>query len=415
MNLDKYSFGVGDRFGMQGKAQLQAFLKARDHHVRISPVWNKSHREHSTIKTDPVSVREKADAAVKELNWQDPYFVDADHISMPIVDPYIPVSDFFTIDVAAFIGEKASENTIREFIEFNSSYTGTLEIPGMKEPFDITEDFILNVGEKFLQATSEASKIYQHILAKKGGDNFIAEISMDEVEDPQTPAELFFILSALKFNEVTVRTIAPKFSGRFNKGVDYVGDVDKFEREFEQDLLVIDYAVKEFGLPANIKLSVHSGSDKFSLYPVISRLIRKHGKGVHVKTAGTTWLEELAGLALSGGEGLEMAREIFKTALDRYDELTAPYSTVIDIKPEKLPGKQEIENWDKLKFSRSLRHDPSDPDYNPAFRQLLHVGYKIAAEYGDDFRSLVTKNESLISSLVTENLFDKHIRPLFIQ
>ena len=90
---------------------------------------------------------------------------------------------------------------------------------------------------------------------------------------------------------------APKFTGRFNKGVDYVGDLVQFEREFNDDLCVIAHAVKQYGLPANLKLSVHSGSDKFSLYPAIRRALAKHGAGVHVKTAGTTWLEEVIGLA----------------------------------------------------------------------------------------------------------------------
>ena len=101
-----------------------------------------------------------------------------------------------------------------------------------------------------------------------------------------------------------MQTIAPKFTGRFNKGVDYVGDLAQFEKEFNDDLAVIAFAVKEFGLPADLKLSVHSGSDKFSIYPAIRRAIRRTGAGLHIKTAGTTWLEELIGLASAGGEGL---------------------------------------------------------------------------------------------------------------
>ncbi|MFA6702764.1 MAG: tagaturonate epimerase family protein, partial [Dysgonamonadaceae bacterium] len=102
---------------------------------------------------------------------------------------------------------------------------------------------------------------------------------------------------------VQVQTIAPKFTGRFNKGVDYVGDLDQFAKEFEEDVLVIDFGVKEFGLPQELKLSVHSGSDKFSIYPIMAKVIKKHDKGLHLKTAGTTWLEEVIGLSMSGGEG----------------------------------------------------------------------------------------------------------------
>ena len=93
-----------------------------------------------------------------------------------------------------------------------------------------------------------------------------------------------------------LQTIAPKFTGRFNKGVDYVGDLAQFEKEFNDDLAVIAHAIAQYGLPNNLKLSVHSGSDKFSIYPIIGNALRRTGAGVHVKTAGTTWLEELIGL-----------------------------------------------------------------------------------------------------------------------
>ena len=127
---------------------------------------------------------------------------------------------------------------------------------------------------------------------------------MDEVESPQTPVDLFFILKMLADKGVPAQTIAPKFTGRFNKGVDYTGDVAQFAKEFEEDVLVIDFAIKEFGLPEELKLSVHSGSDKFSIYPVMADVIKKYNKGIHVKTAGTTWLEEVIGLALAGGKAL---------------------------------------------------------------------------------------------------------------
>src|SRR5207248_5921456 len=136
---------------------------------------------------------------------------------------------------------------------------------------------------------------------------------------------------------IPAQTIAPKFTGRFNKGVDYVGNLAQFEKEFDEDLFVIAFAISEFGMPSTLKLSVHSGSDKFSLYPIINRLLKKHDAGLHVKTAGTTWLEEVIGLAESGGEGLEIAKEVYSGAFDRFDELTGPYATVIDIDKAKLP------------------------------------------------------------------------------
>jgi len=175
---------------------------------------------------------------------------------------------------------------------------------------------------------------------------------MDETDAPQTPVEMFFILAAAAQEEIPIQTVAPKFSGRFNKGVDYVGDVGKFAREFEQDVAVIAYAVEEFGLPKNLKLSVHSGSDKFSIYKAMNKAIKKFNAGLHVKTAGTTWLEELAGLAIAEGEGLRIAKKIYAEAHSRMDELTKPYATVIDIDKGRLPSPDVVAEWNGRRFAR---------------------------------------------------------------
>ena len=412
MKLNKYSFGIGDRFAQQGLAQLMAFQRSLDNNLLITPVWNKSYREHKTVHSTPQSVRDEADEAVNISGWGYDYMVDADHINLINVDDFINSSDFFTIDVAEYINGKVDEEEIEQFIKINSKFIGQIQIPSIPEPFSIDRDFLWHIGEKFLCAIKEAAKIYQHIKLKKG-QTFVAEVSMDEVEEPQTPVELFMVLSGLAQYGIELQTIAPKFTGRFNKGVDYVGNVDLFQKEFEEDLLVIDHAISEFNLPDNLKLSVHSGSDKFSIYESIHEVIKKYDKGVHVKTAGTTWLEEIAGLALSGGEGLDLAKDIYSKARVRYDELTEPYSTVIDIRKRNLPGPEEVNRWDNNKFFQTLRHDQSNPNYNPEFRQLLHVAYKIAAESGNRFLGLVNDNKEIIGPLVTENILNNHIDPIF--
>ncbi len=405
--------GIGDRFGLQGKAQLRAIMKAREKGIPVVPVWNKSNREHNIIGSSPEGTREEADDAVRKLKYEGSYYVDADHIMLTTVDPYIDHSDFFTIDVAEYIGEGAAEKNIRGFIENNKKYLSDFRIPGIEAPFQVDVNLLEHIAGQFLSAIREAGIIYRQISSKKGPDQFITEISMDEVEEPQTPVELFFILSAIAQNRVPIQTIALKFSGRFNKGVDYEGDIELFSREFEEDLLVIDYAVKEFNLPENLKLSVHSGSDKFSIYPVMKEKIRKHDKGIHVKTAGTTWLEELTGLALAGGQALETAKKIYLLALERRKELCAPYSNVIGIDVEMLPTVKEIESWTGEQFASTLRHDPGHPDYNPNFRQLLHVGYKVAAEMGSEFTDMLRKHSEIIGEQVTENLFGRHLCRLF--
>jgi len=387
-------------------------IKAADAGIEVCPVWNKSNREHTYIHSKPTDTRVEADAAVKALGYSGEYYVDADHINLGNVQGFINASNFFTLDVANKIGTPSSPEQIDSFVASSKSYSGTLNIPGITEPFLVSDPQIVFIANKFLAAIAEAGKIYRFIKEQKG-DDFVTEVSMDEVETPQTPVEMFFILKMIAEQGIPVQTIAPKFTGRFNKGVDYVGDVKQFALEFEEDVLVIDYAVKEFGLPENLKLSVHSGSDKFSIYPEIARVIKKYDKGIHVKTAGTTWLEEVIGLALAGGDALELAKQIYKSALERQEELCAPYADVIDIKQDKLPSSEEVDLWSSEKYANTLRHIPGHPDYNPNFRQLIHVGYKIAAEAGEKYIGLLEEHSELIGNCVEENLFDRHLKRLF--
>ena len=414
MILSKYSFGIGDRFSHQGKPQLAAILKAKQHGLDITPIWNKSHREHTIIGTNHADTRKEADNAVAALQWQGQYLVDADHIGLNNVDEFIESSDFFTLDVADYIGQEADEADIKTFVQKHKKYVGSVKIEGIDETLNISEQQISAITEKSLTAVKQAGKIYRHIEAAKGVNNFITEVSMDETDQPQTPVEMLFILAAIADEGIPAQTIAPKFTGRFNKGVDYFGDINFFAKEFEQDLAVVDFAVKEFGLPENLKLSIHSGSDKFSIYSPIAKAIKKFDAGLHIKTAGTTWLEELIGLALGGGEGLSIAKQIYTESLSRMDELCGPYASVIDIDKTNLPDTQEIDNWDEQKFASALRHDQSCEDYNPDLRQLLHVAYKLAAEVGTRFYDALDKYEDIIAQNVTENIYERHIKPLFL-
>jgi hypothetical protein len=411
--IPKFSVGVGDRFSHQAGAQLQACIRAKEAGVLVVPVWNKSNREHTIIHSEPQTTREAADAAVKALGWEHPYFCDADHINLTTVDRFLAPCDFFTLDVADQIGKPAAPASIEAFVARHPELTGRVQLPGV-EPLEITDDFVRATATKYLAAVEAAAKIYRKIESEKGAGRFVTEVSMDETDSPQTPAELLIILVAIADCRIPVQTIAPKFTGRFNKGVDYAGDLAQFAREFQDDLAAIAYAVEKYGLPANLKLSVHSGSDKFSIYKPIREALAKTGAGVHIKTAGTTWLEELIGLAEAGGPGLELAREIYSEAYAHREELCGPYATVIDIDPAKLPGPEEVAGWSSDQFTGALRHDQSSGAYNPSFRQLLHVGFKVAAKMGPRYLDLLKSNEAVIAKNVTENLYDRHIAPLFL-
>jgi tagaturonate epimerase len=412
--IEKYSIGTGDRFGRQGVAQIAAFKKAREKGVTAAIVWNKSNREHNLIGTEPADQRTAADLAIKRSGWDGPYHVDADHVGLATVDRFAAHCDFFTLDVADFIGKAADPDAVEAFLDARADLPSS---PGLPARLDAAA--MRAAAGRYLYAVGEAAKTYRRVrelrgLGSRDDDDFVTEVSMDETETPQSPAELAVILAALADEGVPVQTIAPKFSGRFNKGVDYVGDVAAFLREFEADVRVAAWASAELGLPESLKLSVHSGSDKFSLYKGIGEIIRREDAGLHLKTAGTTWLEEIVGLAESGGDGLAMAKEVYRAAYESIDEVVAPYATVVDIDRAKLPTPDAVDAWEGSALVAALRHVQSDSRFNPSMRQLVHVAFRVAAKMGSRYLDALDRHEASVSRNVTLNLYERHLAPLFI-
>ena len=407
--IERYSLGTGDRFGRQGLAQIAAFRKAREKGVSAAIVWNKSNREHVLIGTQPADQRAAADSAIKESGWDGPYYVDADHVGLATVDRFAPHCDFFTLDVADFIGKSVEEGAVEAFLEKHASLPSSAGLPA-----SLDLPAMRRAAGRYLYAVGEAARTYRRIRELRGRDDFVTEVSMDETEVPQSPAELAVILAALADEGVPVQTIAPKFSGRFNKGVDYVGDIAAFLKEFEADVRVAKWASSALGLPRSLKLSVHSGSDKFSIYRGIGEIIRREGAGLHLKTAGTTWLEEIVGLAESGGDGLAIAREVYRAAYERLDEVIVPYASVVDIDRSRLPAPAAVELWDGAALAAALRHVREDSRFNSSMRQLVHVAFRVAAVMGPRYLDALARHEESVSRNVTLNLFERHLVPLFV-
>ena len=412
--LPKYSLGVGDRFGHQGPAQLDALILASRQGVEIAPVWNKSHREHTITGSCPADVEAEARRAVQARRWTAPYFVDADHIGLKTVDGFLASSDFFTLDVADWIGVDAGSDCVERFIAREERLVGQHALPGLERPLEVSRPALAAAARKFLAAIREAGRIYDRICQAKPAATPVIEVSMDETDRPQTLVELLCILAAVADEGIPVQTIAPRFVGRFNKGVDYVGDPAEFRQQFEEHLALIAFAVRKFQLPGNLKLSVHSGSDKFALYRPMHEALKKFDAGVHLKTAGTTWLEELLGLTTAGDDGLQIAKDVYEASWRRFDELCAPYASVVDIDRQSLPAPEVVAGWDGEAFAAALRHDAACPAYSADLRQLLHVGYKVAAEMGVRYTAALEKYSAPIAACVTRNLYERHIRPLFL-
>lgn len=414
INLTRFSIGVGDRFGHQAHAQIRAVQAMKDKGVTVTPVWNKSFREHSLIGTQPADTRRAADAAVAAEKWTGSYFLDADHINIKNVDSFLPNCDFFTLDVADTIGKPVSKAESEVFVKQNAGLIGKLKIPGIDRPLELTREELLATTEKYLAAIRSAGKLYRYIAEAKKNTPFVTEVSMDETATPQTPIELLVILAGLADEKIPVQTIAPKFTGEFHKGIDYIGNPEVFAREFDEDVCVIRYAVQHFNLPGTLKLSVHSGSDKFSLYPHIAASLKRHQAGVHLKTAGTTWLEEVIGLAAADGEGLALAKEIYRQAIPRYDALCAPYAEVVSINTEELPDIAKVNQWTSEQYVGALQHEQDNPLFNDNFRQLIHVAFPIAAEMGAAYTDALKTHAEVIGAHVTSNLLDRHLKPLLL-
>lgn len=412
--IEPFTFGIGDRFAHQAVPQLKAFQMLESQGVLVIPVWNKSNREHNFVGSEPNSVAEAAKHAVASCGWSHPWHVDADHIGMATVDRFIPHSDFYTIDVADFIGKSPAQDVLADFLKQNQSLVGEHTFAGLSHAIQLTAKDMEAIAAKYLTAIREAGRVYRYIADRKSDDEMIVEVSMDETDAPQTPVELLVILAALAAEQIPVQTIAPKFTGRFNKGVDYVGDLAQFEQEFRDDLAVLAYAIKRFGLPETLKLSIHSGSDKFQLYPIVAKAISETGAGIHVKTAGTTWLEEVIGLSESGGDGLDLVKEIYGYALQHIDEFCAPYASVIDIDRQALPSSETVANWSGSHLAQVIRHDQTNPLFNPSVRQLLHVSFKVAAKQGSRYTDLLKANSDIVGKHVCRNIYERHLKPLFL-
>ena len=211
--------GLGDRFSHQGDAQLSAVIKAGAvYGIEITPVWNKSNREHNIVHSEPADTRAEADAAVNKLKFQRPVFCRCRPYQLKYRRRFIHHSDFFTLDVADYIGKKAADTDIAGFVENHRHYCGTLRSPASvrhsQSPKTVSGISLRNFCSPSIRHPQFTGTLHR----SKGEGNFVTEVSMDEVDEPQKPLDMLFILKGLADLKVPVQTIAPKFTGRFNKG-----------------------------------------------------------------------------------------------------------------------------------------------------------------------------------------------------
>ncbi len=372
------SVGLGDRLGLATPGHVRAFrgtgLKAI--------LAQQSIRELNRTQRTPEDVMDAATYGVLQEGYTGGFGSDADHLQHPqdIDLTYAAGFTFFTIDPGAHVVNEADtldadalaaryeqldfETLSTEPEDLRSIYVGErFELDG-GDPIEFDEATFIKAAVKYGNAIAHVINMYQH-LSDLADRPFELEVSVDETDSPTSPAEHYFFAAELKRAGVEWVSMAPRFIGRFEKGVDYIGDLDAFRASFSQHVAVM----RTLG---PYKISIHSGSDKFSIYPIVAELTDGL---VHVKTAGTSYLEAIRAIAVIDAD---LFREIYTFARDRYEIDKKTYHVSADM--TKVPPVDELAD-DQLAASI----DQFDT------RQALHVtfGSVLTAEDGQRFKTRI--------------------------
>jgi tagaturonate epimerase len=397
----KTSAGMGDRMGIATPGHVRAMRNFQD---KIAPIFaQQSIREMKRTGRSPQQVVDDSTWGVFEEGWKGGLGADADHLkSIEDIDVCLAAGfTFYTFDPGEYVDNNIQTLSHAELsaryeslsTEIHSELTGllgqTFNVKGDQITFD--EEILQGTVLKYGNAVAHVSEMHNHLKQKAGGHPFEVEISMDETEQPTTPAEHIYIASELRRLGVEWVSFAPRFVGRFEKGVDYIGDVQAFKR----DVAIHAAIARQFG---PYKLSLHSGSDKFSIYSIFM----EETQGLsHLKTAGTSYLVALRTIASIDSN---LMKEIYSFALEHFNTDKLSYHTSAQI--DRAPKPDKIKDWNGLV-------DQFDA------REILHVtfGSVLTDRMGggklrfyDDLVSLLqVYREAYFDNL--EDHFVRHLQP----
>ena len=388
------SAGFGDRLGVA----TPGHVKAAERYPSIAPIFaQQSVRENTRTGRTPQQVMDDAMWGLLQMGWRAPWGADADHLKTPEdADTFIDTGyTFFTIDPGAHVDNDAhtaqpdvvsAKFTALPWDALDDSPEAmcnrycqqTFVVGDFTLAFD--RETLERAAAKYGRALAHTAMMYRHIAARMGNRPFDLEVSVDETETPTSPEEHLFVALELRRLGVQWASLAPRFVGRFEKGVDYIGDLDVFTAAFARHAAVARTA-------GPYKISLHSGSDKFSIYGIAAKLT---GGIVHLKTAGTSYLEALRTVAQVAPA---FFREIFAFSYERYDTDRATYHVSAQL--SKVPALDSL-------------NDAELPDLLNQFdaRQVLHVTFgSVLDTYGARLMTLLRANAA-----VYEDLLDKHFQ-----
>lgn len=399
----KKSAGCGDRLGVATPGHLRAIRGSS-----MAPiVAQQSIRENTRTGRTPQQVMDDAMWGVFQEGWRDGFGADADHLKNAAdIDSCVAAGfTFFTIDPSEHVDNEANTapfDVLKAKIEATpwaeletswpdtqSRFSNPIDLPTALEDFKFKMDAgdLLRATAKYGRVVAHTVRMYRHLESVMAGKPFELEMSVDESETVTTLAEHIYIANELKRLGVKWVSLAPRYVGDFEKGVDYIGDLDEFEKSFAKHVAV----AKTFG---PYKLSLHSGSDKFSIYPIASRLA---GELVHLKTAGTSYLEALRAIAQINPK---LFREISAFARERYPIDRASYHVSAEV--AKAPDAAGLSD-DKLTALLDDFHA----------REILHVTFGSILNHPDfrePFFAALRGDEEVYYGML-ETHFGKHFAP----
>ena len=368
------SFGFGDRIGLATPGHVEAMNRGGS---GIDPIFpQQSIREMARTGRTPRQVMDDAYQGARQAGWADRIGADADHLKTPQdVDATAAVGfTFFTIDPSDHVDAHADdydEPTLRDKfagvadeVEWLGKYQGRSIPLATGTTLELDEQACLRAAVKYGRAINHALKLADHIKSvnESAGQDYEIELSVDETEQPTTLAEHYIIADQCVARGMKLVSLAPRYIGDFEKGVDYKGDVEELERSLRDHAAIAE-------LLGPYKLSLHSGSDKLSMYPALARATK--GK-FHVKTAGTSYLEALRVVALRDEQ---LFRRIIDFARGHYEKDKATYhvsATLHSVPPA-------VDVFDGTELERLYLERWADVPVGRGFtapgRQILHCTF----------------------------------------
>lgn len=396
------SFGFGDRMGAATPGHVHA-LRTTDPRGHIAPIFaQQSVRENTRTGRTPQQVMDDAMWGIFQEGWQTAWGADADHVKeVTDLASFINAGySFYTIDPSNHVDNAAQTDgaeTLQAkmaalpwdvlqstYADMNARYCEkAIVLEGLTLEFD---EMTLQRGlAKYGRALAHTVTIAHALAAQMNGQGFDLEMSVDETDTPTSVHEHYFIANELARCGVPVVSLAPRFVGKFQKGVDYMGALDEFERELARHTAIM----RHFG---TYKLSIHTGSDKFSIYPIIAR---HTGHLVHVKTAGTSYLE---GLRVVAVHDPALFRKMLALARARFEKDRKTY--FLDAQLAKVPPDERLTDDDLPGLLEQFDA-----------RQVLHVVFgSILDTFGQEFHALIAQNETEFCAGL-EKHFARHLAP----